>query len=75
MPRGYEVEISLQCRTAAKDRLEDCIMVGNTRAPDRRFEKQAICSAKFFRVRATDPSGKIAVGTTVTVPYRMSSPP
>lgn len=75
LPKDYDAKITLQCRTAPHDRVDQCVVVANTAAPDRRYEPMAICSAeKAFRVRAVDPSGKTIAGTSLNIPVHLRRP-
>ena len=75
LPRGHQVRIVLQCRSAAKDRVEACVVSNTTGATEPRFDKIAICTAeKAFRIRVTDPKGKVVTGTAVDVPVQLIGP-
>ena len=61
----------LSCRSAPGDHLSDCKVIENSRAPDDRYEKAALCAAKVFRIRVTDASGAAVSGVEVKAPFQI----
>jgi hypothetical protein len=68
-------DLVLLCRTAAGDRLEGCLPDPDRPQPQANVAKFAVCTAKGYRVRATDQSGKRVTGTDVRVPIHLRSEP
>src|SRR5262249_24971935 len=68
-----EAVVTLRCVTAAHDQITDCAVVSNTRAPDARYERAALCATKYFRIRA-GPADAPVLGVPVTVPTGFITP-
>jgi hypothetical protein len=68
-----EAVVTLRCVTAPQDQITDCAVVSNTRAPDARYERAALCATKYFRIRA-GPADAPVMGVPVTVPTGFITP-
>ena len=74
LPRlAPDVVVTMRCATAPHDQIRDCAVVSNTRAPDVRYDRAALCATKFFRIRARGADGP-AMGVPVIVPFGFISP-
>ena len=72
LPSGFEGRIVLQCRSAPKDRVTNCVVVANTAAHDPKIEKMAVCTAeRSFRIRVVSPRGETVTGTSLSVPVQL----
>ena len=63
-----DVELTLACKTSENDRLANCRVIKNTRAPDVRYEAAGICAIDTARFRAEDSAGKPVMGVEISVP-------
>jgi hypothetical protein len=68
-----EAVVTLRCVTAPHDEIKDCAVVSNTRAPDTRYERAALCATKYFHIRA-GPADAPVIGVPVTVPTSFITP-
>ncbi|HEY8573639.1 hypothetical protein [Phenylobacterium sp.] len=73
LPRGDHA-IQLHCVTAPGDRLENCRVEAATGKVHPKVERAALCSAKYFRMRATDRDGQVVLGAPASVPLNFSRP-
>lgn len=68
LPPG-QTQVALQCRTALRNKLEGCRVVGPPIDP--RVTKTALCAAKHFRARVTDDQGQPVVGVEITPTFSL----
>jgi hypothetical protein len=68
-----EAVVTMRCVTAPHDQIKDCVVISNTRAPDSRFEGAALCTTKYFRIRAGAADSPV-MDVPVTVPFVFVSP-
>ena len=61
--------VALNCKTAPDDRLAECRVVSNSRAPDLRYEAGGACAAEASRIRVSRPDGSAAIGADVAVRF------
>lgn len=71
LPRGG-IAVRLDCQTAPNDRIENCRVTTASGPVDQKVERGALCSVKYFRVRATDSAGQTLVGVPVSIPMNLS---
>ena len=67
--RANEAVVRMQCTTAPKDHIANCVAISNSQAPDVRYETAALCATQYFRMRAMGPGGQPILGAPVIVPF------
>lgn len=68
LPDGVAARVTLECVSAAKDRVENCKVVKSTAPGDEAVDDAAICWAKSFRIRTTNETGQVVTGATMQIP-------
>lgn len=74
IPDSEDAKVKLRCLSSTDDRLTDCIVVENTKAPDTRYEAAAICAMETARFRVEDRDGKSVGGHGIVVPLSYVKP-
>ncbi len=74
VPNLEDAKVRLRCLSSTDDRLTDCTVVENSRAPDTRYEAAAVCAIQSARFRVEDKDGKPVAGEGIVVPLGYSKP-